>query len=383
MHGQTRDLFDEIPAPDVPGYLAAFDAWLTSQKRHGALREHSSVTVYRSMWGAMAAWCVERGLRLDRLQEDHFDAYIQSRGGIDALTPRHAWRLLTLADAVLAHGADQSALPRNTAAHRLLMARPDWRYANAADKTPLPEHLNAIDARRLMAWLLNPSTDVQSAVVPAQAWQSLRNRAAVALQLGAGLTPGDIRAATVDGVLTRAQPDATAESAAADSVAHIAADGGDSGNDGDASDASNASDGNVGSASSDANLAALPWMIRLPARGATLAHQAPIAPWAGKLLRIWLDTRCAAGIGGPILFPSTRSGRCWGKVSQYETAKTVLAAAGLPDNDGGSFRLRHTFALGQLRRGTPPEQVAQWLGLSDSTALARYQRMLPHPVEGD
>ena len=323
------------------------------------------------MWGAMAAWCVERGLRLDLLQENHFDAYIQSRGGIDALTPRHAWRLLTLADAVLAHSADQAAMPRNTAAHRLLMARTDWRYANAADKTPLPEHLSAIDARRVMAWLLNPSTDVQKATVPVQAWQSVRNRAAVALQLGAGLTPGDIRAATVDGVLTRAQPIAMAGSAAADAVADVAANSGDSGEDGG------------GSMTSDANLAALPWMIRLPARGATLARHAPIAPWAGKLLRIWLDTRCAAGIGGPILFPSTRSGRCWGKVSQYGTAKTVLAAAGLPDNDGGSFRLRHTFALGQLRRGTPPERVAQWLGLTDSAALARYQRMLTDPVEGD
>ena len=377
MHGQTRDLFDETPAPDVRGYLAAFDAWLTSQKRHGALREHSSVTVYRSMWGAMAVWCVERGLSLDFLQEDHFDAYIQSRGGIDALTPRHAWRLLTLANAVLAHRADQAALPRNTAAHRLLLARPDWRYANAADKTPLPEHLSPIDAHRLMAWLLNPSTDVRKAIVPVQAWQSQRNRAAVALQLGAGLTPGDIRAATVDGVLTRAQPIAVAGSAAADTVADVAADSGDSG------DSSDSGEDGGGSRTSDATLAALPWMIRLPARGATMAHQAPIAPWAGKLLRTWLDTRSAAGIGGPILFPSTRSGRCWGKVSQYETAKTVLVAAGLPDNDGGSFRLRHTFALGQLRRGTPPEQVAQWLGLSDSTALARYQRMLTDLVVED
>ena len=363
MHGQTLDLFDDMPAPDAPRYLAAFEAWLTTRKRNGALREQSSVTVYRSMWGAMAAWCVERGLRLDHLQEDHFDAYIQSRGGTDALTPRHAWRLLTLADAVLAHRADQAALPRNAAAYRLLMARADWRYANAADKTPLPEHLDAIDARRLVAWLLNPSTDAPAAVAPAQAWQSLRNRAAVALQLGAGLTPGDIRAATVDGVLCRAQPSATAGSAAADAGAGVAADSGD------------------GGMSGEANLAALPWMIRLPAHGATLAREAPIAPWAGKLLRLWLDTRCAAGIGGPILFPSTRSGRCWGKVSQYSTAKTVLAAAGLPDNDGGSFRLRHTFALRQLRRGTPPEQVAHWLGLGDSTALARYQRMLADPVE--
>jgi integrase len=97
-------------------------------------------------------------------------------------------------------------------------------------------------------------------------------------------------------------------------------------------------------------------------------------------LRSWLDIRSTLGFGGSALFPSTRGGRCWGKVSQYGAAKAVLAAAGLPDNEGGSFRLRHTFALRQLRRGSPPEQVAQWLGLSDTTALARYQRMLVDAV---
>ena len=325
------------------------------------------------MWGALAAWCVDRGLRLDRLQEDHIDAIIRSRGGIDALTPRHAWRLLllTLADAVLAQRADQIALPRNTAAHSLLMARPDWRYANAADRTPLPEHLDAIEARRLVTWLLNPSTDAQAAVAPAQAWQALRNRTAVALQLGAGLTPGDIRAVTVDSVLSHAQPNATAGSTAAE-----AGSGGGGGG-----DSTGNGDGDHGSMSGAADVAALPWMICMPAHGTTLAREAPIAPWAGRLLRMWLDTRCAVGIGGSILFPSTRSGRCWGKVSQYDTAKAVLAAAGLPDSEGGSFRLRHTFALRQLQRGAPPEQVAQWLGLSDSTALARYQRLLADPVE--
>lgn len=68
-------------------------------------------------------------------------------------------------------------------------------------------------------------------------------------------------------------------------------------------------------------------------------------------------------------------------MSPYGTAKAVLGAAGLPGSEGGSFRLRHTFALRQLRRAAPPEQVAQWLGLSDSTALARYQRVLTDPVE--
>ena len=371
MHGQTLDLFDETLPPDIPGYLAAFEAWLSTQKHEGTLRELSSVAVYRSMWGALAAWCVDRGLHLDRLQEDHFNAYLQSRGGIDALTPRHAWRLLTLANAVLAQRADQAALPRNTAAHHLLMARTDWRYANAADKTPLPEHLDTAAARRLVTWLLQPSSDPLASAAPAQAWQPLRNRAAVALQLGAGLTPGDIRAATIDGVLSRTQPNPTAGSMVAELAHGSAGDGGDG----------DGRDNEQGNMSGATDVADLPWLIRLPAHGATLAREAPIAPWAGGLLQMWLKTRCAIGIGGPILFPSTRSGRCWGKVSQYGTAKAVLAAAGLPDSEGGSFRLRHTFALRQLRRGTPPEQVAQWLGLSDSTALARYQRLLADPVE--
>ena len=49
--------------------------------------------------------------------------------------------------------------------------------------------------------------------------------------------------------------------------------------------------------------------------------------------------------------------------------------------EGGSFKLRHTFALRQLRRGTAPQQVAQWLGLSDVAALARYRMVLIAPAE--
>ena len=82
-----------------------------------------------------------------------------------------------------------------------------------------------------------------------------------------------------------------------------------------------------------------------------------------------------------MLFPAACDGRPWGKVSQYGSAKAVLAAAGVPDSEGGSFKLRHTFALRQLRRGTPPERVAQWLGLSDVAALAPYTRLLIAPVE--
>jgi integrase len=242
-----------------------------------------------------------------------------------------------LADAVQAHRARLLGHPRrNAAALSLLQSRPDWRYANAADKTPLPEHLHATQARQLVAWLMDPAHGGDPAA-SGPSWQALRNRTAVALQLGAGLTPGDVRAATVAGVVCQGGRGPVAQS--------------------------------------------LPWKVRIPAHGSAPAREAPLAPWAARLLRAWLDTRCALQMAGPVLFPSTRAGRAWGKVAQYGAAKAVLAAAGLPDGDGGSFKLRHTFALRQLRRGTAPADVARWMGLANAAALARHQRLLLAPAD--
>ncbi len=342
MQAFTRDLFNDLShagaGASPSAFLAAFDAWTASRAGSGTLREPSSVDVYRSMWGALTAWCVRRGLALQGLGTSHLEAYLHSRGGAEDLTPRHAWRLLTLVDAVLAHHADTNGLPHNAAAHALLMARPDWRYANAADKTPLPEHLRADEARQLVAWLLDPATQTTAAAgAPPGSWQSLRNRAAVGMQLGAGLAPGDIRLATTAGV--------------------------------------------VRSDCAPGQPAPLPWKITLPAHGGMPARQAPIAPWAGRLLQAWLETRQALCIGGDRLFPAAVDGRPWGKVSQYTAAKAVLAAAGLHEADGGSFRLRHTFALRQLQHGSAPEQVAQWMGLRDSAALIRHRGLLMAPAD--
>lgn len=329
MITSTLDLFDDAPRPRPQTYLDAFESWLATREQFGAIRERSSVAVYRSMWNALTAWCVGRGLHLDDVCSDHLEAFLHARGTTEELTARHAWRLLMLADAVLTHRAHLQGTPPNTAAHDLLMATPEWRYANASDKTPLPEHLHAAEARSLVQWLLDPARTSDPAGAPAHSWQALRNRASVALQLGAGLTPGDIRAATVGGVVC---------------------------------------DGALPTG--------VPWKIRLPRHGGVPAHEAPIAPWAGRLLRTWLDTRCALQMSGEALFPATRDGRPWGKVAQYTAAKAVLTAAGLPDLEGGSFKLRHTFALRQLRRGATPEQVAQWLGMSDTAPLARYRQVL-------
>ena len=333
MLSHTLDLFDDTPRASPLAYEQAFEAWLQAREVQGGLRQGSSAAVYRSMWGALSAWCVSRGLHLDHWQAADLQAFLLSRGADDELSARHAWRLLMLADAVQAHRAQALGHTANAAAQSLLKSNPDWRYANAADKTPLPEHLHATQARQLVAWLLDPAPEGDAAAA-GPSWQALRNRTAVALQLGAGLTPGDIRATSVEGVVCE---------------------GG--------------------------RAPGLPWKLRIPSHGSAKEREAPLAPWAARLLRTWLDTRCALQMAGPVLFPSTRAGRPWGKVAQYGAAKAVLAAAGVPDGEGGSFKLRHTFALRQLRRGTAPEDVARWMGLASAAALARHQRLLLAPAD--
>jgi integrase len=53
-----------------------------------------------------------------------------------------------------------------------------------------------------------------------------------------------------------------------------------------------------------------------------------------------------------------------------------LTAAGLGQVDGGSYRLRHTYALRQLRRGLAPAELSKRLGVTDPDVMDRYQRLL-------
>jgi hypothetical protein len=113
---------------------------LKAREQFGAIRERSSVAVYRSMWSALTTWCVSRGLRLNDLKPGHFDAYLHARGGVDQLTARYVWRLFMLAEAVQCHHAVVTGDVRNVAAHEVLMA-------TQAEKAPLPPSYSARNRR--------------------------------------------------------------------------------------------------------------------------------------------------------------------------------------------------------------------------------------------
>ena len=331
----SRSLFDEFSVAD---HIAAFDAWLATQQASGRLRQASSVQVYRDMWGSFTAWSAMQDppVSLELLGMRDLASFQDSRSGMGAdlsLSPRHTRRLFGLIDRVLRHHAAQDELRLNTAAKDAITAQPAVRFADAASKQLLPQALGAAEAKGLITFLTRARPRL-GASAQALTWQQLRNRVAVSLQLGAGLAPGDIRLVRLDAPT-----------------------------------------------SSGGRVKDRPWKIRVPGNGNSPERETPIAPWAGELLQYWLEVRAEQQIAGDWLFPSTRGGKPWGKVAQYTAAKQVFADAGLDDVEGGSFRLRHTFALRQLKRGTDPEQVARWLGVTDPAGMARYRRLLSSPVD--
>lgn len=338
----SLSLFDDPPSE---GHRAAFERWLEDQRASGSLRQAASAEVYRDMWGAFTTWCLGRSpavtlASLDLRDLQAFQAARFGRKSSDlSLSPRHALRLVRLIDRVLRHHAASNDLPANTAASDWLASHPEVRYAEAANADPLPEFLSAAEAKHLITFLsqARPRPGLSPARRDAHAaftWQELRNRTAVALQLGGGLTPGDVRALTLASPVSR---------------------GG--------------------------RVRDRPWKVAVPGDGTSSARETPIAPWAGELLQHWLQVRKEARIQGDFLFPSTRAGKPWGKESQYKSARQVLEDAGLDSSgEGGSFRLRHTFALRQLRRGFDREEVARWLGV-EPDVMSKYQRVLVAPID--
>ena len=345
--------------PAATPFAAAFDAWCAHQQQIGRLRHLTSVKVYRSMWAALDDWCLQQPGKppLQALNGPLLRRYLDSRNGMagpgEALTLRYRLRLLSLVRRVQAHDLSRhdllaiAAAPGVAARQGRSAAAQAWSEASLAAGPSIamtapdaPGSIGTAMTGRLMDWLL----DEAMASAPAR-WQVLRDRCALALQLGAGIGPGDLRALRCADVRP---PVGMALDPAGPPISMPAVTGPCSGG----------------------------WAMCVPANGNAPAYQAPVAGWAAGLLQQWLACRARSGLAGALLFPSTRSGKPWGKVAQYSSVRKALADAGLPDGPGGSFRLRHTFALRQLLHGHAADMVARWLGVSDPHVMQRYQQVL-------
>jgi site-specific recombinase XerD len=345
----TRSLFDDDCYTYEKKLRDSFEAWVRSRKGNRSgdrcqreLREESMV-VYREMWDAFTGFCAQRQLDLQDIVPEDLDAFLMSRGtGNDGTRPlvrtkgdelslRYARRYLFLIDRITCMQARADGVEANRAAHKLL-ERPEYRYANAEDKNPVPEYLTTVQVKRLIDHVTQ-TNDNASGGAPIS-WKEARNRTAVALMLGAGLSPGDVRAVEVSGIVV---------------------DGG--------------------------RKVGLPWKINVPGNGNSPPRDTPIAEWAGRQLAFWLSVRTQQKIQGDRLFPSASAGTAWSHTGCFESCKAVLHAAGLGDATGGLFMLRHSFALRQLSKGKTEVEVARYLGLLDVNAMRRYRGILVSPAD--
>ena len=352
----TPDLFDartlDVPS-DVPSDLlfkTAFADWLAWQDAQKTVRRSTSRGIYANIWGAFSTWCVRQGLALQQLHPRDLQRYIDHRATIlkprrgsrttsQGFSPRYAWRLLTLIDHVLQHHAAAHQLTHNTCAQQLLSTKEEWRFANTPPFDNMPAYLEFDQSEALICWLkahmpVCPSStdtpgansDPHKATSPdRQTWVQARNRTSVALQLGSGLTPGEVRNLQFEDVLPCPTTGA-------------------------------------------------PLKLHVRALGTSTAHQVPLAPWSVPLLQNWLDIRQACRITATVLFPGARGTTAWSKVSQFEAAQATLIEAGIPQHTlrGGSFMLRHTFALRQVHAGIDIQRLASWLGIVDLKRLRPY-----------
>ena len=204
--------------------------------------------VYRDVWGAFTAWCLGQSpvvtlASLDGLDLHAFQAARFGEGSSDlSLSPRYALRFMRLIDRVSQHHAFDTGSAPNMAAAQWLSDHPEARYAESSKADPLPEFLSVSEARVLITFLSSarPPPGVSKARRDGQAalsWQDVRNRVAVATQLGAGLTPGDVRGLVLTSPVVR---------------------GG--------------------------RVRERPWKLSVPGDGNSAARETPVAPWAGELL---------------------------------------------------------------------------------------------------
>ncbi len=364
----TADLFGDVsPAAVRSEFDRAFLAWQQSAedaaRSRRPLDQPLSQAAYLDLWNVFARWCAAGQcppLPLAEITAADLRTFLQQREEIllakpsqraDAgaerslvqpsrssrqrspragLTNRYVWRVLHVIDRVLMHHADAQGLPPNPAARELLASRPEWQHANARHRDTLPDHLPPGEASVLVNFLSSwrQGRRDKPDYGPGRRWQDLRNLAAIALHLGAGLTPAEVRAIEVQ---------------------HVVIEGG--------------------------RQHGIPWKVRVPALGETPTRETPLSVWAGKVLAAWLDAR--AGLGeacGSMLFPATRTGRPWSKLGHYKAITETLDRSGISKEyvPGGAFRLRHTFAIRQLRRRESPERVSKWLGVQDPDVVARY-----------
>lgn len=311
------DLFDPAPEDWLDKPVVAFDTWLAGKKGRGGGASHgikvSSVKVYRVQWGAFLRFLSKASVRrLEDVTEAHVSGFLASlmnenqnqRARIRSLIER------ALADIL----AERSAVGKvNPAVLSLLAPSEPWHHARKNRPTSF---LGEAQAQALIAYLEAP---VMLPTLSAR-WREARDRALVAVFLGAGLKVVESLRLTINCVTDDYQ-----------------------------------------------------W-LNVQRDTSQFSHRTQLMAFAQPLLAHWLTLRAQTATPGERVFPADVDGRPMHAVTALRATNAIVARCGLTrtrDERTSPQTLRNTYGAHMLARGETDLALCASLGFTELVTAAR------------
>jgi integrase len=306
-------------------FLRVFDAWVLSLAAHRQPLMPSSIASYRARAGLMAKFFSERRVDLIEVKETDIEALLESLG---SASPQRA-RYLTLLESLNIFAAAELGVAANHAAARV---RHSQAYATQLKRNNKrsPKILSPDAKRVFVKWFSQQLSE--------GSWQVVRNRALFALQLGAGLKPGEALSLPLSA---------------------------------------------LGYDTDEHAKRYEPWKISVPGTGLYPARDTPIAKYAISALAAWLKMGRNLGVlhaQGELIFVSARDGEALDASVMQRHWEATLADLGL---SGYTLHaLRNTWAASNLAQLPESEhdEIRLYLGLTRSDSIAPLKRLLTRKV---
>jgi integrase len=337
-------------------FASAFDAWMQSEASN--IKRDTSREIYRAIWGAferdlplgtsvlditaemVASYLVAGASKLHAGERmAGADAAHEKSGG---LSIRYQARVASLIEKIMDHHARATGvvIEGDTAVKQLMRRTPALANALKRDHREEPplDCLTDEEHTRLKNRLIEDGLADASGVVPFK-WSAARDRTSMALQLGAGLSPSDVRELTMgEGTARGLDP--------------------------------------VWQTGSR--------FLYVPKNGKLFKRHTLVDAWAATLLDQWINSLRDRGSLDRVafVFPgetlqregSLKQPGQWSKPGQHKQTSKFMAAMHI---GGSSFKLRHSWAMRKLREGSGENEVARWLGvMGDGEVMKRYREAL-------
>jgi len=281
----------------------------------------SSAQVYLHMFGRFARWMAREQLDVFNITATHLREFLEYRESEDgkplrALTSSIRIRYLRMLERVFAH----LGLQPNPAQHAAFHIH----RTVAAGRDKPKAVLSATEQVAFMR-VLPDAEAFSSDDLDNPSWKRRRDRAMLAMMLGAGLKVSEVIGIRTESV-------------------------------------------GVVDTSGSIPVAITPKSVN----GNAKHHETQLRPFATNEVTTWLVERKMRKIPGELLFPASLQGGILNKATVYRYVKETLARAGIDVHRKGGRTLRNSFGVRELASGGPVELVGQFLGHKKRKSTEKY-----------